>query len=68
MQKTYLFPLQIGEPLANASKIYRYTDTVLFPSTGKAGDEVLPYFGKSNIYYRRLGKSAAIFYIYWSPG
>jgi hypothetical protein len=23
MQKTYLFPLQIGEPLAKASKIYR---------------------------------------------
>ncbi len=45
-----------------------YTDTVFFPSTGKAGDEVLPYFGKSNIYYRRIGKSAAIFYIYWSPG
>jgi hypothetical protein len=22
MQKTYLFPLQIGQPLANASKVY----------------------------------------------
>jgi hypothetical protein len=29
-----------------------YTDTVLFPSTGMAGDVVLPYFGKSDIYYR----------------
>jgi hypothetical protein len=51
MQKTFIFPLQIGEPLANESKI-GYTDTVLFPPTGKAGDAVLPYFGKSDIYRR----------------
>jgi hypothetical protein len=25
-----------------------YTDTVLFPPTGKAGDVVLLYFGKSD--------------------
>jgi hypothetical protein len=43
MQKTYLFPLQIEEPLADASKIYGYKDTVLFPPTGKALDVVLPY-------------------------
>jgi hypothetical protein len=29
-----------------------YMDTVLFPPTGKAGDAVLPYFGKSDIYRR----------------
>jgi hypothetical protein len=52
MQKTYLFPLQIGEPLANASKSIGYMDTVFFPSTGKAGDVILPYFGSSDIYCR----------------
>ncbi len=29
-----------------------YTDTVLFPPTGKAGDAVLLYFGKPDIYCR----------------
>jgi hypothetical protein len=52
MQKTYLFCLQIGEPLANASKIYRIYVYSSFPPTGKAGDVVLPYFGKSDIYCR----------------
>ncbi len=45
-----------------------YTDTVLFPPTGKAGDVVLPYFGKSNIWQISFGKSTANFNIYWSPG
>jgi hypothetical protein len=56
MQKTYLFRLQIGEPLANASK--------KFPPTGKAGDVVSPYFGKSGYLLQiSLGKSAANFNI-----
>ncbi len=44
MQKTYLFPVQIGYLFAIASKIYTdtvlfpTTDTVLFPTIGKAGD------------------------------
>jgi hypothetical protein len=45
-------PVQIGQPLANALNSKGYTDTVLFPPTGKAGDVVLPYFGKSDIYCR----------------
>ncbi len=36
MQKTYLFPVQIGLPLANASQICRIYGTVLLPTTGNA--------------------------------
>ncbi len=42
MQKPYLFPLQIGKPLAKHLKCTGYTDTVLFLPTGKAGDVLLP--------------------------
>ncbi len=52
MQKTCLFPLQIGEPLANASKIYRYTDTVLFLTIGNAVNVQSPDIGKLDIYCR----------------
>jgi hypothetical protein len=56
--------LQIGEPLANASKIYRIYGTVLFPPTGKVGDAVLPYFGKSDIYRRKVKVSQQPFAIF----
>jgi hypothetical protein len=53
LQKTYLSSEQIGMPLANALKSLKYTDTVpvLFPT-----------IGKSDIYHKSLGKSAADFY------
>jgi hypothetical protein len=31
-----------------------YTDTVLFPSIGKAGHVVLPYIGKPDTYHRKV--------------
>jgi hypothetical protein len=44
-----------------------FTNIVLFLSTGKAEDVLLPYFGKSDIYPKKsLGKLAANFNIYWS--
>jgi hypothetical protein len=49
MQKTYLFPLQKGEPLANASKIY-----VLLPTIGKEGDVLSRYIGKWDIYCSKV--------------
>jgi hypothetical protein len=36
MQNTCLFPVQKGLLLANAYKIYRMTETVLFPILGNA--------------------------------
>jgi hypothetical protein len=36
MQKTYLFPVQIGLPLANASKSCRIFETVLCLTIGNA--------------------------------
>ncbi len=36
MQKTYLFPLQFGMPLAMHLKSVGYMDTVLFPTIGNA--------------------------------
>jgi hypothetical protein len=36
MQKTYLFPEQIGLPLAMHLKSVGYTDTILFPTIGNA--------------------------------
>ncbi len=52
MQITYLFSVQIGEPLANAPNSIGYTDTVLFLT-----------IGNPNIYhYKSLGKSATDFY------
>jgi hypothetical protein len=35
MKKTYLFSVQIRQPLANALNSIEYTDTVLFPTIGK---------------------------------
>ncbi len=53
MQKTYLFPLQIGMPLANASKAVGYTDAVLFPTTGNAVNVQSPVIGKPDMYRRK---------------
>ncbi len=51
MQKTYLFPVQIGQPLANALISIEYTDSVLFLTIGKL-----------DIYqHKSLGKSATDF-------
>jgi hypothetical protein len=52
MQKTYLFPVQIGMPLANASKICRIT-TVLFPTIDNAVNVQSPGIGKPDIYPRK---------------
>jgi hypothetical protein len=42
-------------------------DTVIFPSTGKVGDELSPCIGKSDkLSQKCLGKSAVNFNIYWS--
>jgi hypothetical protein len=52
MQKTYLFSLQIGQPLANALISIGYTDSVLFLT-----------LGKPDIYHHKsLGKSVTNFY------
>jgi hypothetical protein len=51
MQKTYLFSLQIGMPLANAQNSIGFTDTVLFL-----------FIGKPDIYQlKSLGKAATVF-------
>jgi hypothetical protein len=52
MQKTYLFSMQIGQPLANSLISIGYTDSVLFLT-----------IGKPDIYHHKsLGKSATDFY------
>jgi hypothetical protein len=66
MQKTYLFPLQIGQQMH--LKSIGYPDTVLFPTIGKEGNVLLPYIGKSVIYCRKVQVVAANFIKYWSPG
>jgi hypothetical protein len=53
MQKTYLLLVQIGMPLANASKICRITDTVLFLTIGNAINIQSPDIGKPDIYCRK---------------
>jgi hypothetical protein len=53
MHKTYLFPLQIGMPLANASKICRIYGTVLFSTIGNAVNVQSPDIGKPDIYCRK---------------
>ncbi len=54
MHKTYLFLLKWDSCLQLHLKFIGYTDTVRFPSTGKAGDVLSPYFGKSDIYPRKV--------------
>jgi hypothetical protein len=52
MQKTYLFSVQIVQPLANAQISTGYTDRLLFLT-----------IGKPDIYHHKsLGKSATDFY------
>jgi hypothetical protein len=53
MHKTYLFPVQIGMPLSNTSKILGYTDTVLFPTIRNAVNVQLLDIGKPDIYCRK---------------
>ncbi len=45
-----------------------YTDTVLLPTIGNAVNVQLPDIGKPDILQKRLGKSAANFGNFWSPG
>jgi hypothetical protein len=53
MQKTCLFSVQIGMPLANALNSLGYTETVLFLT-----------FSKLDIYHHKFfGKFAADFYL-----
>jgi hypothetical protein len=53
MQKTYLFPLQIGMPLQMHLKSKGYTDKVHFPTIGNAVNEQLLDIGKPDIYSRK---------------
>jgi hypothetical protein len=54
MQKSYLFPVQIGFSLANASYIYiGYIETVLFLIIGNAVKVMLLDIGKLDIYCRK---------------
>jgi hypothetical protein len=55
MQKTYLLLLQIGMPLANASKICRIpkTNTVLFPTIGNVVNVQSPDIGKPDIHCKK---------------
>jgi hypothetical protein len=53
MQKTYLFSMQIGMPLANALKSLGYTNTVLFLTISK------PDISQ----HKSSGKSATVFYL-----
>jgi hypothetical protein len=52
MQKTYLFPVQVGMALANESKSVGYTDKVLLPTIGNAVNVQSPDIGKPDIYCR----------------
>jgi hypothetical protein len=52
MQNTYLFPVQLGMPLANALNSIGHPDTVMFQT-----------IGKPDIYqHKSLRKSATDFY------
>ncbi len=52
VQKTYLFSVQIGQPLANALNLIGYSDTIVYLTVGKP-----------DIYqHRSLGKLATDFY------
>jgi hypothetical protein len=53
MQKTYLFTVQIGQPVANALNSIGYTDTILFLTIGKPD---------GYLSHKRLGKSPTDFY------
>jgi hypothetical protein len=53
MQKTYLFPVQIGMPHALHLKSVGYTDTVLFATIGNAVSLQSPDIGKLDIYCRK---------------
>jgi hypothetical protein len=53
MQKTYLFPFQIGMSLAKHLKSAGYTDTVLFPTIANAVNVQSPDIGKPDIYRRK---------------
>ncbi len=49
----YLFPMQIGMPLANASKICRIYGYSIFPTIGNAVNVQSPDIGKPEIYRRK---------------
>jgi hypothetical protein len=53
MQTTYLFTVEIGMPLTNASKICRISDTELFPTIGNAVNVQWPDIDKPDIYCRK---------------
>jgi hypothetical protein len=53
MQKTYLFPVQIGMRLHMHLKSVGYTDTVLFPTIGNAINVQSPEIDQPNIYHRQ---------------
>jgi hypothetical protein len=56
MQKTYLFPVQIGMLLANASTVISigYTVTVLFSTISNAVNVQSPDIGKPDNYCRKI--------------
>jgi hypothetical protein len=54
MGKNYLFPVLIGLPLVNTSKIYRkYGDSILFPTIDNVLNVQSPDIGKPDIYRRK---------------
>jgi hypothetical protein len=57
MKKTYLFPLQIGIPQANALNSIGYTDTVRFLTIGKPDIYLLKSLGKSATVFIRVTNS-----------
>ncbi len=54
MQKTYLFPVQIGIPLANASKICRIYGYSTLPTIGNALNVQSPDIGKPDIFAEKI--------------
>ena len=54
MQKTYLFPVQIGMRLHMHLKSVGYTDTVLFPTIGNAVNVQSPDIGKPDIFAEKI--------------
>jgi len=53
MQKTYLFPLQIGILLANDVERHRIFSYLIFPCIGKPAVALLKKKGKPGVHYLR---------------
>jgi hypothetical protein len=69
MQKTYLFPVQTGMPLANAYKICRIHGYSTLPTIGNAVNVHSPDIGKPDIFRRKglVSRHAVNFVIFSHP-